>query len=53
MTFKAIMVRDEDLKQKGEREREREREILLSSLKVKYDLWDQKYYISHVTCESE
>ena len=33
--------------------REREREILVSSLDVKYDLWDQKYYISCNTCESE
>ena len=29
----------------GERGRGREREIVLSSSEVKYDLWDQKYYI--------
>ena len=34
-------------------EREREREIILSSSEVKYDLRDQKYYISRDTCESE
>ena len=31
----------------------REREIILLSSEVKYDLWDQKYYISHDKCESE
>ena len=36
-----------------EREREREREIILLSSEVKYDLWEQKYYISRDTCESE
>ena len=36
-----------------EDEREREIKILLSSFEVKYDLWDQKYYISRDMCESE
>ena len=27
--------------------------VLLSSYEVKYDLWDQKYYISRDTCERE
>ena len=29
-----------------------EREIILSASEVKYDLWDQKYYISCDTCET-